>query len=365
MDVCPFELIQSIHVGQFHIFFVDSDGSVWGAGDNSDGQLGVGDEKTRDRLTQVIDLPPISSIACGYRHSLFLDTDGYVWVCGYNRYGQLGINNYSCRNVPVRLENLPTIKAISCLQDFSLFLDDNGEVWGSGNNQFGQLGLGPTKKRSTIPEKLPGISVKIAAISAGVSHSLFLGEDGCVWGCGLDYEGPTRLRNAPQTYYPHRLEYLPGNCVAIQSSPLHNYSMVLDANHSIWGVSALVQPGQPDFAFVETAPAIDGIPVAAIFCGNQDFCLSLEGTVHYFRSNCAESVVLKNVVVRYAYSGEGYVIFVDIEGCIWLKGELPFTDFYLLHERTWFGNECKKLTEVKMALDVPLSIRKIKSANNV
>jgi alpha-tubulin suppressor-like RCC1 family protein len=65
--------------------------TVWGCGDNSSYQLGIGNNHSQATLAQVLDgdmnsptlyLEDISEIDAGWTHSLALDVNGFVWAWG-------------------------------------------------------------------------------------------------------------------------------------------------------------------------------------------------------------------------------------------------------------------------------------------
>ena len=66
------------------------------------------------------------------RHHGFMWTDlGEVFGCGNNSCGQLGIGkNKITTTLPTKVDdkNMGTVKSISCGDEFSLFLNDDGKV---------------------------------------------------------------------------------------------------------------------------------------------------------------------------------------------------------------------------------------------
>jgi len=86
---------------------------------------------------------------------------------------------------------------------FSLFLTDDGKVYASGSHENGQCGNGQTGGRLSGPGKLtfdnddeprlirPFSKTKIVAIASGHQHSLAMDEEGLVWAWG--YAGYGRL----------------------------------------------------------------------------------------------------------------------------------------------------------------------------
>jgi alpha-tubulin suppressor-like RCC1 family protein len=172
--------------GARHSLFLKSDGTVWAVGNAQYGQLGVGTPLANDYFTpvQIPGLSGIHKIAAGAYTSLFLKNDGTVWGCGMNSQGELGNGSTSQVNAPVQVTGLSGIIDITVNAAASHFLKSNGTVYGSGSNYLGQVGDGTTTDRLT-PVLLPSLS-SIVSLSKGAmgSHTFFLKSDGTVWGCG-------------------------------------------------------------------------------------------------------------------------------------------------------------------------------------
>ena len=92
---------------------MESDGTVWAWGYNSDGQLGVGDNVDRTHPVQVTGLTDVVAIAAGLYHSLALKADGTVWAWGYNGYGGLGDGTNVHSYTPVQVLNVEDATAIA------------------------------------------------------------------------------------------------------------------------------------------------------------------------------------------------------------------------------------------------------------
>jgi len=106
--------------GQSHTLFVTEEGTAWGTGDNSHGQLGTGDTVSKSTAVK-LSLPPaitqqhaVVSVAAGRAHSLVLLRDGLVLGCGSNEYGQLGCGKDGAKRK--RLALLPGLERCLCEQ---------------------------------------------------------------------------------------------------------------------------------------------------------------------------------------------------------------------------------------------------------
>ena len=172
-----------------HSLILKNDGTVWGCGYNSYGQLG--DNTTtnnRKTLVQMTNATDVKAIACGNNHSLILKNDGTVWGCGMNNYGQLGNGTTTDNNITlVQMTNATDVKTIACGDIYSLILKNDGTVWSCGYNNKGQLGTGDTNNVTSLTQ-IPNVT-DVKGVACGNNNSLILKNDGTVWGCGSNYYG--------------------------------------------------------------------------------------------------------------------------------------------------------------------------------
>jgi len=148
-----------------------SDGTVWGAGSNARGELGVGNTTQQNYFVQS-NLSNISKIylasdnnyssSGGGNYAFAVDNNGNAWATGYNIYGQLGDGTSNQRTTFYQLTGgfQGKVVKISLTGDihrgyaFVYILDSDGNVWSSGYNGNGQLGIGGTTNQSTFQKVL-------------------------------------------------------------------------------------------------------------------------------------------------------------------------------------------------------------------
>jgi alpha-tubulin suppressor-like RCC1 family protein len=111
-----------------------------------------------------------------------------VYSMGRNDCGQAAVASGEAIAAPKRVR-LPTqnhkVRKIACGRSHSLFLFDNGEVWGCGSNVCGQLGLGGGKNVKRNFEDLTKLPLKeVMDVSAGESFSLCCTSDGKLFSFG-------------------------------------------------------------------------------------------------------------------------------------------------------------------------------------
>ncbi|MBX3744077.1 MAG: hypothetical protein KF833_02100 [Verrucomicrobiae bacterium] len=203
-----------------HSLALDSDGTVWAWGSNSNGQLGDGTTAGRLLPGRVLDetglrpLENIVAIAANNRHSLALDAAGAVWAWGSNGHGQLGDGTRVRRTLPGRVQ-FPTdtdtdggppvrIVAIVSALYHILAQDSDGMLWSWGHNDRGQVGDGtmgssltdssndrlrPVAVRDSSGGEGLGRSQRIVAVAGGGRHSYALDAAGLVWAWGINIWG--------------------------------------------------------------------------------------------------------------------------------------------------------------------------------
>ena len=90
--------IKSVYCGESYTFILENDGTLWNTGYNGDGRLGLGDTTNRTTFTQITtNANDVKEVYCGYSHTLILKNDGTLWGCGLNTSGQLGLEDTTNR----------------------------------------------------------------------------------------------------------------------------------------------------------------------------------------------------------------------------------------------------------------------------
>jgi alpha-tubulin suppressor-like RCC1 family protein len=140
--------------------------TVWTWGGNSFGELGDG--TTTDSATPVevagINVPGITAISAGGGFSMVLGSDGSVWGWGVNSGGQLGNGTTTNELRPVDLLN-GAVTGISAGQDHALALLRGGSVLAWGTGPFGL-------DSSTLTPKVVPSLAGVTQVSAGGEYSL-------------------------------------------------------------------------------------------------------------------------------------------------------------------------------------------------
>jgi hypothetical protein len=142
------EKVKAISCGGYHSLALTSNGRVYSWGYNGNGQLGQGKIKASP-TPRLLGLRGsiITGICCGLEHSILLEDSGAIFTFGNNSCGQLGIGNYFRKELPQKLLNMNKIIDIKSYysKNVSIALTENNVfyVWGECK-----------EKRFTRPQKV-------------------------------------------------------------------------------------------------------------------------------------------------------------------------------------------------------------------
>lgn len=179
-----------------------SDGEVYTWGDNSCGQLGYGYFYGNQGTPKKVEgLSNVVKLAVGKNTAYALLEDGTVYGWGENYDGQLGLDHNQHQNKPTWIPTLVDIVDISTGGSSTLALVSDGTVWGLGNNSQGATGVAVGHYSHWLPHKTQGITNGIAVIT-GDGHSAVMLEDSSVVIFGANPLGQLGLRHNNNVYYP-------------------------------------------------------------------------------------------------------------------------------------------------------------------
>jgi alpha-tubulin suppressor-like RCC1 family protein len=263
----------ALAAGSHHSLAVLQSGEVMAWGEGVDGELGDGTRRGSVRAVKVCApevtsclggpyLDEVSSVAAGEGFSLALLASGVVMAWGEDTDGQLGIGDELgsrtpapvClkRESPCKPENyLTEVIAVAAGKSFSLALLRNGTVMAWGEDDGGQLGkgagyskCGPSKdKCSWNPHPVTGLS-EVTALAAGNEFSLALERDGTVkaWGEGVSGalgDGARRKSTVPVTVCASGQHKPCGASLvgvkAIAAGARTSYALLQDGTVAAWG----------------------------------------------------------------------------------------------------------------------------------
>ncbi|RPJ05631.1 MAG: hypothetical protein EHM28_11690 [Spirochaetaceae bacterium] len=193
--------VKEVACGWYFTLVLKTNGTLWAAGRNDRGQLGTGNTNNSNIFVQSKDkngnnLTSIGKIACGGSHSLAVRTTGSLYVTGWNRYGALALGDTDERHFFEKAkdqnDNNMTVKAIAAGDEFSMAIKTDGTLWGTGYNIFGQLCTGDRNDRYKFvqaKDRYGEYMTDVKAISCGAFHTLAVKSNGTLYAAGDNYWG--------------------------------------------------------------------------------------------------------------------------------------------------------------------------------
>ena len=126
-----------------------------------------------------------SMVSSGRTHTIALMSDGSVWVWGENTYGQLGLGDTVARDTPTLVMEVGSGKYVAASSDNSFVVKSDGSLYGCGRNNSNQVGAhsavvaGGTANITTFTKVYVGNTVpqKYLAIYPGSTHVAALSEE--------------------------------------------------------------------------------------------------------------------------------------------------------------------------------------------
>jgi len=233
----------AVSFGTNFTLFLKADGTVWSAGLNDKGQLGVGSTTQKIVPTQIVEnasFNSVKAVEAGDGFSLFLKEDGTVWASGAAAINGTGTNVTS--PVQITAITVPIVK-IAAGKDHALALDGTGRVWTWGNNIYGQLGTGNKTARTSpcnpsVTPCQPNLG-SIVGVAGGTRHTLALLSDGTVksWGANTSGDLGVGTRSGAGTVTPAEslspiTVNLPVPAIRVIADNFH--SMAITASGEVW-----------------------------------------------------------------------------------------------------------------------------------
>ena len=131
----------SLEAGSYHTVGIKSDGSLWAWGYNTYGQLGDGTSgNVKTEPISIASGTAWKRVDAGIYHTLAVKSDGTLWGWGYNSDGELGDGTNTERHTPTSIAAGATWKGVASGIYHTVGIKSDGTLWSWGKNVNGQLG---------------------------------------------------------------------------------------------------------------------------------------------------------------------------------------------------------------------------------
>lgn len=175
------------------------------------------------------------SFSVGYNNVLAIASNGTLWGWGKNTNGELGDGTNLLKNSPVQIGTSNNWKEVSCslhgIYSFTLAVKTDGTLWAWGSNTHGQLGDG-TEISKNYPIQV-GTDTNWETVSAGFNHSIAIKQNGTLWGWGtVNNYALTAANNTGNVLQPVQL----GTATDWKQASAHDrVTVVVKTNNTSWG----------------------------------------------------------------------------------------------------------------------------------
>ncbi len=234
---------KQIAAGRYYTMAIKSDGTLWGWGSNTYGQLGDGTTTDRPQAVQIGTDTHWAYVYAKFLHTIGIKDDGTLWAWGYNRYGQLGDGTITNKLVPMQEPSKATDWSGAAVGYYhTVALKKDGSLWTTGRNNYGQLGDNTTVDKHIFTKiSAPGDTWK--AVAAGYYHSLAIKGDDSLWAWGYNRYGQLGDSTTTNRQVPTQENSLANDWAAVAAG--YNHSLALKKNGTLfgWGINSQAQLG--------------------------------------------------------------------------------------------------------------------------
>eukprot|EP01091_Cochliopodium_minus_P008068 TRINITY_DN1796_c0_g1_i2.p1 TRINITY_DN1796_c0_g1~~TRINITY_DN1796_c0_g1_i2.p1 ORF type:complete len:623 (+),score=191.64 TRINITY_DN1796_c0_g1_i2:31-1899(+) len=158
--------IKSIVLGEYHSFYLEKSGDLYGCGINDYGQLGIQNNKSPNLLNFTLVSHGVTQLCASERITIIQKSDGKIYWSGF----WSGLNKRTNGFELIKIDN---VISFSCGRNHCLFLKEGGEVWVMGSNQSGECGLDEKTKFVEEPRHLM-TDKNVFSICCGYLYSFIL-----------------------------------------------------------------------------------------------------------------------------------------------------------------------------------------------
>jgi alpha-tubulin suppressor-like RCC1 family protein len=228
---------------------IQSNGTLWSCGYNLYGQLGLSDTVYRSSPVQVGNLNVWTQIDPGFQQvSYAIQSNGTLWSWGNNSEAQLGFDTISYRSSASQVGTLSTWSKLpggSQSSAWSLVIDNSQTLYGFGDNTAWRMNYQqatPYYNNSLTVDDgqlvafpVP-ISSNVSSVSSGSECAAFIKTDGTLWAWGVITFGQAGTTFGPNWTSPRLANFLNNNVtsLSISAGSGEDFSLVIQSNGTLW-----------------------------------------------------------------------------------------------------------------------------------
>ncbi|OHT16003.1 hypothetical protein TRFO_42126 [Tritrichomonas foetus] len=149
------------------------------------------DNKTNQKLLEIPSLKGINIIRVYSkgRVACALSSDGKAYMFGSNEFGELGVDleqNYISKFTPAKINE--KVVSVGLGNNFTVFVTENGSVYGCGKNTMASLMLGDCHscEKILIPQKSAYVKNDATFVTCGNYHTIVMTKDNSIKHTGIE-----------------------------------------------------------------------------------------------------------------------------------------------------------------------------------
>ena len=258
-----YDTSKRMYIDKFSLYAITENGELYAWGDNSDGQLGIGntDNQTKPvkvtgitgKIKQLITLENINGLLFSDFYVYAITEDGSLYAWGYNGEGLLGVGDKMDRNTPTKV-NLPGMVKEIMHNSYSVYtILEDGSLYAWDDNT-------PTPTKINLPGKVINLIGNYAIL-----------EDGSLYSSVSINSTPTKVN-------------LPGKVI----NRIGQFAILEDGSLYAWGSNENGQLGiGSENNYVDTPTKVDlpGTIKELITNGNYAYAMLEDGSLYAWGSN--------------------------------------------------------------------------------
>lgn len=192
------KIVMAVTGGDFYSLARTSDGGLYSWGDNTDGQLGTGNNTASNVPVAVTGLGGklVGAMEAGVFHAVAVTTLGEVYAFGRGLNGRLGNGAATSSNVPVQVGTTgamsgKAIMQVSAAKHHSLALSSEGKVYAWGSNVAAGLGDNNVLVEALSPVEVGGLLAgkTVTRIGTGWNSSYAVTTENQMYSWGVNPDG--------------------------------------------------------------------------------------------------------------------------------------------------------------------------------
>ena len=245
-----YDRVSDSYITKSSFYAITENGELYVWGDNSDGQLGIGNTDNQTKPIKVTGITgKIKELGTYtvyglsiYGSSIYAITeDGSLYAWGNNYFSTLGLGDRVDRNTPTKV-NLPgKIKELRSYFNSVYALMEDSSLYTWGKNTHGRLGLGSNEEQISTPTLVTGINGTIKEL-INDSSIYAITEDNSLYAWGSNDSGQLGVGDEVHKNIPTKVN-LPGK---IKEFTGGSYAIMEDGSLYTWGYNYFGQLGVGD-----------------------------------------------------------------------------------------------------------------------